>query len=532
LAAESAGQYEAIYQRMGRSFSCINAATMWLLAGDRARALRLATAARTLARSASVSTDEDAYWLAATEAEAELILGNEDAAAGALRRARNLATEQASLATTRHQLEVVCAAGGLVTDALAALATHTVSHFCGRRVEPAGRLPAGGEAGVATAAAQHLAALDVGVAYGSLACGGDIILAEQILERHAELHVVLPFPVDEFISASVEPGGEGWVERFARCLDAATSVTVTAPSGTSQQAALFGLCSVVAMGRAVMRAKGLGTEPVQLAVVADDADEGVAGTASDVRRWQRAGHRTVRLWPDAPKGRRSRHAANLVDSSLQLMAFIDTPSLDNGAPGDVADYLQTTAPAVAAAISSIPEAVVLRTTWRSGACIVLRSANEAAAIGLTLQRAIDELAAQASRTTQLLPRVLFHGAPAVSLIDPISALPVVHTPDRTRVERVASSAPAGSVYCTDVFAALLALEPACPAQAHFVGQLADREAGGGAAVYVLAAASRLDDPTQRMDHATPGVAGAPPPLTTISPPAGGVVTPPATSRAV
>ena len=70
--------------------------------------------------------------------------------------------------------------------------------------------------------AEAIDARPVGFAYGSLACGGDILWAEVLLARGCELHVVLPFALDEFVITSVADAGEVWVRRFHQCLDAAT----------------------------------------------------------------------------------------------------------------------------------------------------------------------------------------------------------------------------------------------------------------------------------------------------------------------
>ena len=45
VAGAAAAAYEAVFDRFHRSYSCINAATLWLLAGDAERSRRLAGAA-------------------------------------------------------------------------------------------------------------------------------------------------------------------------------------------------------------------------------------------------------------------------------------------------------------------------------------------------------------------------------------------------------------------------------------------------------------------------------------------------------
>lgn len=46
-----------------------------------------------------------------------------------------------------------------------------------------------------------------GFAWGALAAGADIVIAEHLLASDAELHVVLPCPVEQFEAQSVAPAG-------------------------------------------------------------------------------------------------------------------------------------------------------------------------------------------------------------------------------------------------------------------------------------------------------------------------------------
>ena len=86
LLRHAADLYEAVADRYGRFYTRINAATLRLLAGDLERARQLAEQARRLVIAGRDSEPDD-YWLDATEAEAALILGDENAASEALARA-------------------------------------------------------------------------------------------------------------------------------------------------------------------------------------------------------------------------------------------------------------------------------------------------------------------------------------------------------------------------------------------------------------------------------------------------------------
>ena len=67
---------------------------------------------------------------------------------------------------------------------------------------------------------------DVLVGYGQLACGADILIAEALLDRGGELHVVLPFAEEDFIKSSVAVGGAEWIARYEKARDAADRKSV------------------------------------------------------------------------------------------------------------------------------------------------------------------------------------------------------------------------------------------------------------------------------------------------------------------
>ena len=46
------------------------------------------------------------------------------------------------------------------------------------------------------------------------ACGADILFAEECLRRGAQIRLLLPQAIDDFVRNSVRHAGEGWVRRF------------------------------------------------------------------------------------------------------------------------------------------------------------------------------------------------------------------------------------------------------------------------------------------------------------------------------
>jgi len=126
LAADAARSYTHIRARTAGFFPAINAATLTLVAGN-------AAAAHALARDALhlVATSGDtSYFSAATAAEACLLLGDLGGARAALDRAASLhGGDFGALSTTRRQLRMICAVGGIDVEILSPLAGPAVAHY-------------------------------------------------------------------------------------------------------------------------------------------------------------------------------------------------------------------------------------------------------------------------------------------------------------------------------------------------------------------------------------------------------------------
>ena len=131
--------------------------------------------------------------------------------------------------------------------------------------------------------------LKIAVGYGPLACGADIVIAEQLLARGAQLNVVLPFSESGFFQESVLCGGQEWLSRYEACRDQAASVNFATPSDYVGDDNQFAYNTLYAMGLAVLRAQKHGCEAVQIAVVSDAlasfSTTVLAGTKADMRLW-------------------------------------------------------------------------------------------------------------------------------------------------------------------------------------------------------------------------------------------------------
>ena len=350
-AAQAYGRADSVRPQ---PYTQINQASLHFLAGDHDRARSIAQ--DLLARMAR-ATDlaETPYFIAATRAEAHLLCGDIAAATQAMRDAVAAdADGWADRASTLRQFALILAARG--ADA------RWLDEF-----RPPRSINFAGHLGVAPAQASALRAeVDgwlaehaIGFGFGALAAGADIVIAEALLARGGELHVVLPTRLDQFVAQSVAPYDPAWGPRFAACLAAAESVQcVTSVTGTYEPLATQ-LAADVAMGACVLNARRLQSSAWQLLVI-DDAPGtfgGGLGTRRIGERWRDNDRQHCLIAPrtapvpasgqrSVPEGRKDRRLAAI------LMIGFD--GLDKADEGSFADALDRVIAPFRAACAALP----------------------------------------------------------------------------------------------------------------------------------------------------------------------------------
>lgn len=330
--AAAAAAYAAADDLAPQPYTRINLATLTMLAGNRDEARRIAKAiVEWIASDASIR--ETPYFLAAAQAEAHLIRGETDTARKAFAEAIARApTAYEDHATTLRQLGLLARHVGLDNAWLDDFRPPKSLHYAG-------------QLGVAEMPEPRLlaeidSALEndrIGFAFGALAAGAELTIAERVLARGGELHVVLPIREAAFVAQSVLPYGEGWVRRFAACRNAAESWTESASNTGSYEPLASHLAADVAMGAAVGFSRRVASEAVQLVLVDDGAGEfgGGLNTARDARRWQATGRptrvlRTPRVATVVasslraePEGRADRRLAAILQIDFQGLGDLD-----------------------------------------------------------------------------------------------------------------------------------------------------------------------------------------------------------------
>lgn len=491
LLSRAADLYEAIYLRSGSYYPGVNVATLRLLAGERQAAERVAREVLALCQLPG-GTAEDDYYRAASEAEAALVLGDPVAAREALMRAAGHGGDLAARAATRRQLRLICTERTIPEEVLAPLAPPTVIHYSGHMIAPpggSGRFPAEQEAGVAAAITAMLTRHSVGFGYGALASGADILFAEALLSRGAELHVVLPFAQEEFTEISVAPAGAGWLERFEACLQRASSVTFSTEDRYLGHDWIFAYGSFVAMGLAVLRARFLDAAVRQVAVWDGEETTGIAGTGFDVRTWRGLGRLADLIPCGTTADRRAAPDAPMPvaggQRELKAMLFGDIKGFSKLNEAQIPAFVTHVLGALGGVLVQYGDRVLYRNTWGDGIFVVMRDALIAARCALQLQAALDALDLPACGLPDTLAlRLGGHFGPVFETTDPVQLITNYFGAHVSRTARIEPVTPPGEVYVTEQFAARLALEPggfACD----YVGQVPAAKSYGTMRMYHL-----------------------------------------------
>lgn len=467
--AEASAAYATAWRGPADFYAAINAAATAALAGNAADAERHARAALEGAQDAGAD-----YWALVTQAEAHLLLRAPGCVAPLLAQAAaQPGVAVAARAATHRQLSALATATAQTID-LAPVRPPRTAHFCGHifAQDPTA------EARIAEAARDALAAEQIGWAFGSLAAGADIVIAETCLAAEIELHVVLPFDEDDFVAASVRRGGPGWEARYRRCLAGAARVHRASLMRFVDDDHQYAFGSAVAMGLARLRATQVSSEAVQIAAWDGLAASGVAGTAADVAAWAAAGGRSVVLPGSGlprPALSQAPGAAKLSGPprALRVMAFTDFKGFSRLPEAAVPVFWREVMGGAADVLAASGAALTCRNTWGDALYLAFDAVPAAAEALLRLAEAIAgrDLAAQG------LPpgggmRIAAHYGAVYEMDDPVTGAVNYCGSEVSRAARVEPVTPPGQVWVTEPMAAAVEMTCAARFACRYVGRVA------------------------------------------------------------
>lgn len=352
------------------------------------------------------------------------------------------------------------------------------------------------EPALAERIAETLVSLGATEAFGPLACGGDIIIAEAMIARGGKVHVVLPFAEDDFIAESVLCGGKAWLSRYRHCREAAASLHFATPGRYVNDDNQFAYATRLAMGLAALRARELDSEAIQLAILDHSAKSfsktGLAGTSADTVAWRKLGKRTIVVDP-GPVGRSLRFPALLppvydVQRAIRSILFADYKGFSALGERELPLFMREVMGRIGQVLDDFGEHVEFRNTWGDALYAIVDQPIVAARVALALQDRLAEL------PKSLIPpsgkggmRIGLHFGPIYKGIDRVTRDALWYGGEVNRTARIEPVTPVGGVYCTETFAAALVLEGDEGCDLASVGEKQLAKGFGSVALYRLAA---------------------------------------------
>jgi len=503
-AREAIARYREAWDVSRNPFPGINAATMLRLVGAAEEASR--AVAQDVRAVALVDATIPAHWREATLGEAALLLGDDEAAASHYSAAVAAARSRiGDIASMRRQVRLLGARIAIPPSVRAALEIPRVAAFTGHMLDAPGRspprFPAALEDAVARALDARIEASNIGFAYCSAACGGDLLFIEALLARGAEVHVVLPFEREDFVATSVAFAGEHWTARFDRALARVASVGYGVRERHLGDDSLFAYAGALVHGAAVLHARELEAEPVLVALVDEASERRSGGSVDLLSEWRARGHEVECIDLSLLRGRSG--VATVVEASsppppvvaasgpklqreVRTMLFADMVGYSRLAEQDTPSFMTHFLGMIAGIIehSATPPGFV--NTWGDGLFMEFDDVAAGARFALLLRDAV----AQSDWSAPGLPqgtaiRIGMHTGPVFRAFDPLIGRENYFGSHVIRAARIEPVAAPGSIYVSAELASVLAARGVDEFAADYLGAMPLAKGYGSGRLYRL-----------------------------------------------
>lgn len=487
------------------SYPGINAATIAFLLREPEKASRIAKTVLEICQG-----QPDDYWKHATVAEALVVLGDADGARQAYQAA--VAAEGNNLrafSSTRKQARVLSRQLYGRTDAFDdCFPIPKLVVFSGHMIDAPDRrtprFPQSKEPEVKELLEKQLAAMNAGIGFASAASGSDILFLEAMLARGGTIHLVLPWPAEEFVKTSVALAGNGtWVERFHNVLQAAASIRILGELYMPGSATGFEYCNLAMTGLARLFARSLDLEITPLAVW-DGFAGAPGGTGSFVRYWR--SHRVpVKVIPIATKPPSMLTSSETFETDadndddefeawvrasgrqeIKAIMFADVVGYSKLPETVIPKYVAQFNQRVSKLMADSSSAPVNVNTWGDGLFFVFNGVEDAGRFALDLR----DLVVKTDWVDLGLPhnlniRIGVHAGPVYVNFDPVVreiSFTGAHVSRAARIEPITHE---GEVFASEEFAALAAADESKGFTCDLVGTTALAKSYGWFRVYSL-----------------------------------------------
>ncbi len=360
----------------------------------------------------------------------------------------------------------------------------TVVAFTGHMIDTLGRkeprFPGYLEQAVREGIEEKLAEIDAEIGYALPACGGDVLFFEALLDRGAELNILMPFDAEDYSRESVRFAGRKWEQRYRQLLKLANTVVYATTEHYLGDDNLFQFAGLMLFGQTMLRAKTLGATPYLLAAY-DGKDSGFIGGASDlVARWPNAEETVLHVDThvlletiekpksfvpaepytpeDAPEPVMPVKGSGDIGRTIKSMLFADVVGFSKLEEQHVPGFMSFLR-SIAKDLDHLKEKPVFINTWGDAIFSVLDSPMAMAEYALALKKSLFMAAKQDhGLPAPLSLRIGLHAGPAYEGDDPITGRKNFYGSHVNRAARIEPVTVPGKVYASEQFVALLAAE--------------------------------------------------------------------------
>src|SRR5436190_19483985 len=481
----------------------INAATVAFLLKEKDNAKSLAGKVLEICQA-----QPDDYWKNATIAETLVILGDLRGAKQAYRAAA-ASGDLHALSSTRKQARVLSRhLHGRADFFDECFPIPKLVIFSGHMIDAPDRriprFPSEKEDAIRQLLEKQLEAMNAGIGFSSAACGSDILFLEAMLARGGAIHIVLPWPADEFVKTSVDlDGKETWNKRFEAVLARAASVRMHGQLYMPGSVTGFEYCNLAVNGLARVFARSLDLEITPLAIW--DGQVGApGGTGSFVRYWRshRIPVKIVPISAQPPPMPIDRQTSETDDTDpgdefeiwvrasgrqeIKAIMFADVVGYSKLPETVIPNYVAQFNHRVSKLIAESSSSPVNVNTWGDGLFFVFSGVEEAGRFGLDLRDLVTKTNwIDVGLPHNLSIRIAVHAGPVYVNFDPIVRQMMftgVHVSRAARIEPITHE---GEVFASEEFAALAAADQSKGFTCDLVGTTALAKSYGLSRIYSL-----------------------------------------------
>jgi len=284
-----------------------------------------------------------------------------------------------------------------------------------------------------------------------------------VQELGGELHIVLPFPPEQFRVESVDFRSDGqWGERFERLLESAEEVLVIGQRPPSACASTFEYTNLIMTGLARLRAQMLDTRLQGFAVWDGTAAGDAGGTGSVVSMWREAGvpleHveiASIAVPKDAGKRPATGGDECPFEYAIKAMLFADAVGYTRLSEEQIPLFFEHYLGTVAAFNETTSYRALHIETAGDGMYLVFDDPDTAGHYALELSELINSQDWQSLGLPEDLGvRIALHCGPVFVGRDPITDAPLYSGIHTSRTARIEPITPPGQVYASSAFAAV------------------------------------------------------------------------------